>query len=68
MPLEPVTPSLLLRDQVLEAVLPHHLHSGLGELRHLVRGDVLRRDDDAHAGPDLGPEASRSARGGPQAT
>jgi hypothetical protein len=32
-PLEPVIPSLLLRDQILEAVLPHHLDSRLGELR-----------------------------------
>jgi hypothetical protein len=55
-PAERVTGALLLRDQILEPVLPDDLDPRLGEDRHLVHRHVLRGHDDGDAGADLGPE------------
>src|SRR3954452_22337576 len=48
MPLERVAVIALLCQQVLRAVLAHHLDSRLGEHRQLVGRDVLDGRADAH--------------------
>ena len=52
-PVERVAPPLVLRLEILEAVLPHRLDAGLGQHAELVGGHVLGRDDDLRAGADL---------------
>ena len=53
MPPELRAVTVVLRLELLCAVLAHDLDSGLGEERELVDGDVLRRDDDRDTRADL---------------
>ena len=52
-PAEGVAVQRMLLLEVLRAVLPHHLDARIRERRHLLGADVLRRDDDGHAGADV---------------
>src|SRR5205085_2492347 len=53
MPPELRAVTVVLRLELLCAVLAHDLDSGLGEERELIDGDVLRRDDDRDTRADL---------------
>ena len=48
---------LVLRGQILRAVLSDDLDPCIGELRELRDGDVLRCDDHGDAGSDFLPDA-----------
>ena len=48
-----VAEDLVLRREVLRAVLADDLDAGFRNQRQLGDRDVLRRDDDGDSGPDL---------------
>jgi hypothetical protein len=52
-PAEGVPVALVLRLQVLGAVLADDLHPGLGQRGQVLERDVLRRGDDRDHRPDL---------------
>jgi hypothetical protein len=52
-PAEGVPVDVVLRAEVLRAVLAHHLDAGLGERGQVVDGHVLRRGNDGDRGADL---------------
>ena len=52
-PAKGIRVQLMLRLEVLGAVLADDLDPGLGEDGHLLERDVLRRGDDRHPGPDV---------------
>ena len=52
-PAEGVAVARVLALEILRSVLAHHLDTGLCEGAQVVRGDVLRRDDDRDVRADL---------------
>ena len=56
-PAEGLAPALVLRLEVLRAVLADHLDARLGQHAHVLERHVLRRRDDRHARADLGADA-----------
>jgi hypothetical protein len=56
-PAEDVAVGVVLRAQVLGAVLPHHLDARLGQFGQVPERDVLRRRHDRHLRADLLPDA-----------
>ena len=56
-PAEAVAVALVLRREILGAILADDLHPALAERVHLLGRDVLRRDDDRHVRAHLGADA-----------